>query len=482
MSFVYYDIGFLIIASVLGILFLWKRKKNLNKEMGIFYLYRTQLGVKFIEKFSKKHARFLNSLKYLIITVGYCLMAFIIYTFAKTAYIYIRYPFVAELFDSPPVFPVVPYFPTLFGVENIFPPFYFTYFLVAFVVVATFHEFAHGIYAKLYKINIKSTGVVFLGPLLAGAFVEQDDKQMEKAKKTDQLTILAAGVFANIILTIIFFLIMWLLFSITFVPAGATFTTYSNSIINVDSIEKIGNTELNGQELIDLIDNAEIELTIQDGEDIELRKLTANGTDYYYEKKSLKQQLEMGAEQAIVYNNFPAINQGIKGTITGINGEEVKTYEDLAEIMPKYSPGDEITLTTNYEGETLNYQITLAEDPEVEGRAIIGIGNDLLNSMQIEERFAFFKSEFTKYDYTSEILYFLYYMVFWIFLLNLAVAIFNMLPLLIFDGGRFFYLTIWGITKSEKAARKAYKWMGILILASILLLIAVWVFRKYLTG
>lgn len=479
MSFVFYDISFLVIASIIGLIFLYKRKKNLSREMGIFYLYRTQLGVRFIERFSKKHSKALNSLKYVIIGVGYILMAFIIYTFARTAYIYVRYPLITELFDSPPVFPVVPYFPTLFGVENIFPPFYFTYFLVAFIIVATFHEFAHGIYAKLYKVNIKSTGVVFLGPLLAGAFVEQDEKQMEKAKKSDQLAILAAGVFANTILTILFFLIWWLLFSVTFVPAGATFTTYSNSIIDISSIEKVGGKEV-GEGLIDSIDNAEPELTIEDGEEINLIRLTANGTDYYFEAEALKQQLELEAEKVLVYNDFPAINQGVKGAIIEINGQEVKTYNDIVEIMPNFQPGDEINIKTEYEEEILEYNVILAEDPETEGRAVIGIGNDLLSSMQIEERFAFFRTQFTNYKFKSDILYFLYYMVFWVFLLNLAVAIFNMLPLLIFDGGRFFYLTILGITKSEKAAKKAYKWMGILILASILLLLGTWLFRKFL--
>jgi len=475
MSFFVYDISFLIIASILGIIFLYKRKKNLNREMGIFLLYRTQVGVKLIERTSKKYKKILGSLKYVVISVGYILMAFIVYTFAKTAYIYVRYPLITEVFDSPPVFPVIPYFPAIFGVENIFPPFYFTYFLVAFIVVATVHEFAHGIYAKLYKINIKSTGVVFLGPLLAGAFVEQDDKQMEKAKKSNQMAVLAAGVSANVIFMIIFFLLWWLLFSITFVPAGAMFDTYSTSIINVSSIEKIGNK--NTDNLIDAIDNAETELTI---EEANLSKLTANGTSYYFEKQALKKQMESGAEQVVVFNDFPAINQEMKGTIIEINGQKIKTYEDVVEIMPNYKPGDKIEIKTKYENKILEYDITLAEDPNTEGRAVIGIGNDLLNSLQIEERFAFFKSQFTKYDYDSDILYFLYYLVFWVFLLNLAVAIFNMLPLLIFDGGRFFYLTIWGLTKSEKTAKKAYKWIGLLILAAILLLIGTWIFRRFL--
>jgi len=480
MSFVFYDISFLIIFSIFGIIFLYKRKKNLNREMGIFLLYRTQVGVKLIERTSKKYKTLLNSLKYLIISVGYVLMAFIIYTFAKTAYIYVRYPLITEIFDSPPVFPVIPYFPTLFGVENIFPPFYFTYFVVAFVVVATVHEFAHGIYAKLYKVNIKSTGVVFLGPLLAGAFVEQDDKQMEKAKKSNQLAILAAGVFANVIFMILFFLLWWLLFSVTFVPAGATFDIYSTSVINVSSIEKISNVDVRG-DLTEVIDQAETELTImQGGEEINLSKLTADGNSYYFQAEALGKQLDAGAEQVIVFSDLPAINKQIKGAIIELGGQKIETYENLAEIMPNYKPGDKIRIKTEYENQVLEYEIVLAEDPNTEGRAVIGIGNDLLNSLEIEDRFAFFKTQFTNYKYESDILYFLYYMVFWVFLLNLAVAIFNMLPLLIFDGGRFFYLTIWGLTKSEKTARKAYKWVGILILASILLLLGTWIVRRFL--
>lgn len=476
MNFIYYDIGFLIIASILGIYFLYKRRKNLNREMGIFLLYRTQVGVRLIEKTSKKYKKLLGSMKYIIISVGYVLMAFIIYTFAKTAYIYVRYPFIAEVVDAPPVFPVIPYFPTIFGVENIFPPFYFTYFLVAFIVVATVHEFAHGIYAKLYKINIKSTGVVFLGPLLAGAFVEQDDRQMEKAKKSNQMAVLAAGVFANVIFMILFFLLWWFLFSVTFVPAGATFDTYSTSVINIASIEKIGSKNVGN--LIDAIDDAETELTIEDGKEIDLAKLTADGNSYYFEKESLKEQVISGAEKVVVFNDLPAINAGMKGAITEIDWKRIDVYEDVIEIMPSYNPGDEITIKTEYERQIIEYNIVLAEDPNKEGRAIIGIGNRF--SMHIEERFAFFKSQYTKYDSKSDILYFIYYAVFWVFLLNLAVAIFNMLPLLIFDGGRFFYLTIWGLTKSEKKAKKAYKWMGLLILAIILLLIGTWIFRRFL--
>jgi hypothetical protein len=58
---------------------------------------------------------------------------------------------------------------------------YFTYWIVAIALVAIFHEGFHGIFARFYNIKIKSTGFGFLGPFLA-FFVEQDDKQMQKAK------------------------------------------------------------------------------------------------------------------------------------------------------------------------------------------------------------------------------------------------------------------------------------------------------------
>ena len=68
---------------------------------------------------------------------------------------------------------------------------------------------------------------------------------------------------------------------------------------------------------------------------------------------------------------------------------------------------------------------------------------------------------------------------FWIFLINLAVGFFNMLPFTILDGGRFFYLTVLGITKNEKITRKVYKGVGWMILALLILMMAVWFIRLF---
>ena len=64
-------------------------------------------------------------------------------------------------------------------------------------------------------------------------------------------------------------------------------------------------------------------------------------------------------------------------------------------------------------------------------------------------------------------------------IINLLVALFNMLPLGILDGGRFFYLTVWGITRSEKVGKKAYSLMTWILLASLALLMVRWGLRFF---
>jgi len=50
----------------------------------------------------------------------------------------------------------------------------------------------------------------------------------------------------------------------------------------------------------------------------------------------------------------------------------------------------------------------------------------------------------------------------------------NMLPLAVFDGGRVFYLTILGIFKTEKFAKKAFVYVSYLIGAVFALLMVLW--------
>ena len=92
MEFIYYDLIFLVtFLLVIGIL-LYKNKKNVKREMKIAFLYRAKWGVRFIEYIGGRYTKTLNFLKYIIIGVGYILMAGILYLMGKTVYLYVKHP------------------------------------------------------------------------------------------------------------------------------------------------------------------------------------------------------------------------------------------------------------------------------------------------------------------------------------------------------------------------------------------------------
>ena len=81
---------------------------------------------------------------------------------------------------------------------------------LALPVLLIVHEASHGVIARLGKIKVKSAGVIIMGLLPLGAFVEPDDKQLEKAKVEKTLPLYAAGSTANYLTALsIFVLLFW---------------------------------------------------------------------------------------------------------------------------------------------------------------------------------------------------------------------------------------------------------------------------------
>src|SRR3989338_6843479 len=191
-GFVFYDLAFLVLFGLALIIFLHKRKENVKRQ-GIIFLYKTEWGIKLMDSFSRKNKSWLKPLQYVIIASGVVLMVGITWLIIESTYLYLRFP-ITSVTRAPPIAPLIPYFPKLFGLSSFFPPLYFTYFIIAVALGGILHEFAHGIFARLNNLKVKSTGFLFLGPFL-GAFVEPDEKKMMKAKKVPQLGILAAGTF-----------------------------------------------------------------------------------------------------------------------------------------------------------------------------------------------------------------------------------------------------------------------------------------------
>lgn len=92
--------------------------------------------------------------------------------------------------------------------------------VLALAVVLIVHEGMHGILARLYRLPLKSAGLVFFGFLPFGAFVDIDEKKLFAEKKARQNAVLVAGTAANFA-TAILFLALLLAFASLFGDAQA---------------------------------------------------------------------------------------------------------------------------------------------------------------------------------------------------------------------------------------------------------------------
>ncbi len=472
MSFIVYDLAFLVVFVLLVSLFLYRGKKNLGKE-GLMLLYRAQWGVKLINYIGGKYKKTLSVLSYVSITLGYLLMAGMVYLFGKIIWIYVFQPAVVRAVKIPPIMPLIPYLPQAFKLDFL-PPFYFTYWILIIAIIAITHEFAHGIFMKRYNVNIKSTGFGFFPfffPVFLAAFVEQEEKSFSKASKFKQMAILSAGTFANVLTALFFFVVTLMFFSVAFSPAGVTFDTYAYNIIEVGSITMINNISLENPNY------ERLEIFAQDG----LNKIKTADQDYVISKSMLEKQKKTQEELITVYYDSPAVNANLSGVIQGINGKEITSKEEFAEEFYKYSPGEEITLNIFNGEDNFNQDIILKENPVDNSKPWLGFqflqrnsSNGIVGS--VLNWFTSFKEPNIYYEPVyGEWSEFIYNLLWWIILISLSVALVNMLPVGIFDGGRFFHLTIWGLTKNRKIADKVFVAVTWLFLFAVFLLMFFWV-------
>lgn len=79
--------------------------------------------------------------------------------------------------------------------------------VLALAVVLVVHEGAHAVLSRIAKIKVLSSGLVFFGIIPIGAFVEPDEKELERSEIGKQSRVLIAGSTSNLIWSCIFFVI-----------------------------------------------------------------------------------------------------------------------------------------------------------------------------------------------------------------------------------------------------------------------------------
>ena len=372
---------FIIFLSI--IMYINRKKLHIEK---IFFpllyiiMYRTKFGLGFMDRSAKRFSKFWKWFGYTGIAVGFIGMIFSLYGLIRNVYALWYVPGASAGIGL-----VLP------GVKIPGLPYLgFWHWIITIFILALVHEFSHGILARLYNLKIKSSGLAILGvllPIVPAAFVEPDEKKLFKKKKKEQLSVLAAGPFSNLVLAGIIFLIYLFLFTPLF-----------NLMYNFSGV--------------------------------------------------------------IVYNtieNYPmnlsGVNVGEK--IISINNMNILNVDDFKKAMSNVKAGENILLKTN----KTEYNIKTAENPTEKGKAYLGV------SVVPEKS----ELKFKNLRFLAGTISWFAMLFSWIFILNFLIALVNLLPLPVVDGGRMLYLAILGFVKDEKKAKKIFSVIAFLCLLLIIL-------------
>jgi len=468
MSFMIYDLVLLGLFLLAIGLFLYKKRSNLKKD-GLLFLYRTSWGIKLINKVGKKYTKTLKILSYVSIVLGYLLMLGVIWLIYNIVEIYLLHPEVVSQIKVPPIMPLIPY---IDKVVPFLPPFYFTYWIVILAIVAISHEFSHGIFAAHNQVRIKKTGFGFFPfflPVFLAAFVELDEKKMVKKKNISQRAILSAGTFANVLTAILFLIVLFIFFILAFHSAGVVFDDFSYSVVPISSISMINGISVTNTTYAELATLA--------------KNLSFNSIESAGVKYSGIKGFSSDKMQIALYDDAPAIKNNLTNAITEINNVKVTSLQKLGDEIARYKIGEKITIKTKSNGIIKEYAFKLVENPTKKGSPWIGIGFNQQKGSLVNRVFSAlssFKKPNIYYESSlGEFSWFIYYLLWWLILISVSVALVNMLPVGIFDGGRFFYLTILAITGSESKATKSFKWITRLFLAVLLALMIFWAYNIF---
>jgi membrane-associated protease RseP (regulator of RpoE activity) len=399
--------GLTIFLSILLIYFIIVyilNKKNLLKKYNIsFYgpglLLRTKKFRNFIKKISgiKKFWRLYGNF-----AIAFCLfiMIYMIIIFIEQVWIlYELSPEIKPILPGPDMMLILP------GLNPLLPFEYIWYIIIALVIAIIAHEFSHGILTFASDLKVKSLGILYL-IIPIGAFVEPDEEELKKTKTSKRMRVFAVGPMANFIVAFVALLLLSFLFM------------------------------------------------------------------------SAVQPIE-GGDVLHVYDETPADEIGLTSgsIIISINDTRAYTINDLGVLLNKTYPGQTVNISFLKEGSEINKNVTLAsrydymeyKNESYKNLSFLGVifniyKQDFINSLQNPFTYKFPDGFLNMYSipfmgyllgynpivkpftYTYQIngplailpndaFWGLVNVLYWIFWLNLAVGIFNTLPIVPFDGG-----------------------------------------------
>ncbi|MGB9636074.1 MAG: site-2 protease family protein [Thermoplasmata archaeon] len=416
----------------LAVLVLWKlkylEKYNFVPWAGPILMWKTQRGKAVLDKLAK-HRRCCELYGNISIAITVISMFFItgllLWSVSKVSLI------PKEKAPSPELLLGIP------GINPVIPVFYG---IIALVIAIVFHELAHGVLSRAGNITVNSMGIIFfIFPI--GAFVEPDEEQLLKTERMKRSRVVAVGPATNMFIALISLLIFSLVFAPCIQPKAEGI-----GIVGVEKDAPASHTSLQPYDIL----------------------LSINGTrvkDYSEFKKALNSTMPGQTVEIEFYSKS--------------SGKVLKENLTLGNKYD-YIPSEE-NRNKSYIGISMLPLDLTGFKNELENPFHDGIGSFLtfislpfLGLSPIDERIGSF------YTINAPIepgLFFILFNIFyWVFWINLMVALTNALPSLPLDAG---YLVRDGIfillsrtkmkdEKKEKVVKNAMICIGLVVLFLIL--------------
>lgn len=370
-----------------------------------------------------------------------------------------------------------------------------SYGIVALLIAMVVHEMGHGIQTRANDAKVDSTGLLY-GVIPLGAFVEPNEAEMSEKPRRVQMDMYTAGISVNTFVAI--GCIAAMIFACGFVssPYDDNVGVYSvdkdspGNIAGIPSaaiITGIYDSEDVGMEhpLDYTISGAGLAVSIVSDEIGPDRTYTIT-YDHKDESKTV-QDVTLGTFIKTVTNNSPASDAGMKpGEIMysidfGEGPVIINNPLEFTGLMEQHSPGEEVTITTmtvtqdpdtGVSERTINtpYTVTLGDK---NGHAYLGVSSNTSGMMlttpdilmdratdpfygctdaysYVQGIFSYLSGPFNGMDPISdevkwwydapmgELFWIIVTLLYWVFWLDLLLAISNALPAYPFDGGFIF--------------------------------------------
>ncbi|MHB1621805.1 MAG: site-2 protease family protein [Cuniculiplasma sp.] len=369
------------------------------------------------------------------------------------------------------------------------------YGLIAFAISLVIHEMFHGIVARKHGIKVNSVGLMlFVVPI--GAFVEPDEKEITETTPVIRRRIVGAGIAINFVIAIICFLFLSLAMSHAAVqtyPGAYVDTVCPGSPLlhkNLNETELISMGNLKGNDLSTLITNSII---------VPGTLVTAS---FYNGHKITNYTTPAGIQVVSTYKGYPAYKNISAGDfIISVDNTTIYNETSLGNVLDRTKPGTDIHVGIENFSAGLNnpvistvsfktrstYSFYEKVDPAavtnaMKNESFIGVGITYsglgLTTMGYFKSLVFGSSAYSAgpqgaletialpfnglspvpsgfaHLFTVPLGYTVFWFsantIYWLFWVNILLAITNALPLAIFDGAQFLRDTLMIASRRER--------------------------------